>query len=72
MLRNLLQREGFADLDAVRDQGRADALRGAVRALCEVLDVAVDAERARHIDEAMLPELESLLARLRTERRWPA
>src|SRR5690606_25923776 len=57
-LRNLLQRRGYQDLEAVREEGRKEGnkeghthgLRTAVRDLCEVLGVALSPERDAAIE----------------------
>ncbi len=41
-LRNLLQRQGYHDLDEVRDEGREEALRAAVLDVLKARDLAVD------------------------------
>jgi len=41
-LRNLLQRQGYQDLDEVRDEGRAEALRAAVLDVLKARGLAVD------------------------------
>lgn len=75
VLRNLLQRKGYASLDAVRDEGREagreEGLRAAVRDLCDVLGIAIDAGREAALASMDGAALDVLRARLKAERRWP-
>ncbi|MGK4000280.1 Uma2 family endonuclease [Sorangium sp. So ce1024] len=86
-LRNLLQRRGYEDLEAVREEGRKEGkregrkegkreghtqgLRTAVRDLCEVLNIALSPERDAAIEAMAGPELSALRELLKRERRWP-
>ncbi|WP_437598325.1 Uma2 family endonuclease [Sorangium sp. So ce590] len=74
-LTNLLQREGHASLESLRDrglrEGRKEGLQQAVRDVCDVLGITLSPS-----DEASLIELDgtalaALLERLKRERRWP-
>jgi hypothetical protein len=73
-LRNLLQRKGYASLDAVREegllQGHRHGLRTGVRDLCEVLGVTLSPEREAALDAMAESELLALRDRLKRERRW--
>jgi len=69
-LRNLLQRQGYEDLDAVLAIGRAEGLCAAVRDLCEVLDVPITPERGLALAKMEGADLEGLRARLKRDRRW--
>src|SRR5687768_3306594 len=83
-LRNLLQRRGHDGVEAVLAHGHAEgrveghteglaaARREAVRDLCEVLGISVDAQRQSTIDPAGAAELEVLIATLEKSRAWPA
>jgi hypothetical protein len=74
VLRNLLQRRGYEDLDAVRKEGRKEGqeegLRAAVRDLCDVLGIPLDAAREAALEGMDLPALDALRARLKADRRW--
>jgi Uma2 family endonuclease len=78
-LTNLLQRQGYEDLDAVLAEGRAEGLaegraeglRAAVRGLCEVLSIPLTSEREAAIARMQGADLEALHERLKRERRWP-
>ncbi|WP_437285979.1 Uma2 family endonuclease [Sorangium sp. So ce406] len=70
-LRNLLQRRGYEDIDAVREEGHTQGLRTAVRDLCEVLGIALSPERDAALDVMAEPELSALREQLKRERRWP-
>jgi hypothetical protein len=70
-LANLLNRKGYASLEAVRDEGEAKGLREAVLAVCELLaisptDTQLDTLRANPTEQ-----LAVLLAHLRQHRAWP-
>jgi hypothetical protein len=74
-LTNLLNRKGYASLEAVRDEGRdegeAKGLREAVLVVCELLaisptDTQLDTLRANPTEQ-----LAVLLAHLRQYRAWP-
>lgn len=85
-LRNLLQRKGYDDLEAVLAaghaaglaeglaEGRAEglaALRRAVRDLCEVLGIEWTDARAAATEVMDVPALDALRAALKRDRRWP-
>ncbi|AUX47307.1 uncharacterized protein SOCE26_088250 [Sorangium cellulosum] len=74
LLANVLQREGHASLESLRNEGlragRSEGLRRAVRDVCEVLGIAVPPEDDAALDELDEPELAALLGRLKRERRW--
>lgn len=74
ILRNLLQRKGYASLDAVREagreEGREEGLRAAVRDLCDVLGIPLDAAREAEMAGMDVAALDALRARLKSERRW--
>jgi hypothetical protein len=76
VLRNLLQRKGYASLEDVREQGiergRAEALRTSARALCEVVGIELAEARQQHLDTATAAELERIVDHIRRERGWPA
>ncbi|KYF53742.1 hypothetical protein BE08_09485 [Sorangium cellulosum] len=73
-LRNLLQRRGYEDIEAIREEGRKEGhtqgLRAAVRDLCEVLGIALSPERNAAIEAMAGPELTALREQLKRERRW--
>ena len=75
-LRNLLQRFGYQDLDAVRaegrDEGRRDEARTALLDLAEAVGLTVDEERTVSIRTLELPQLRSLRESIKRDRRWPA
>lgn len=79
VLRNLLARAGYEDLDAVRDegrdkgreQGRDEGLRAAVRDLCELLAIDLTAERSALVAKLDRVGLDTLRTHLKAERRWP-
>jgi hypothetical protein len=54
-----------------REEGRDEGLRVAVRDLCAVLGIEVDAGRSRAIDEMEGTRLDALRAALVATRRWP-
>ena len=53
------------------EQGRAQMARTAIEALCDVLDLPLDADRRAHLQSLDMAGLEALLHALRTDRRWP-
>jgi Uma2 family endonuclease len=71
---NLLQRRGYESLEAVlargREEGREEALRAAVRDMCDLLGIAVDFEREAMLASMRAAELDELRARLKRDRRW--
>lgn len=73
-LTNLLQRQGYEDLDAVLEQGSVEGLRAgtrkAVRDLCEVLDIHLPKEREAALAAMSVAELDALRERLKRHRRW--
>lgn len=73
-LKNLLQREGYEDLEAVKREGAGaglqEGLRHAVEDLCEVLAITPTAEQRAALGGMSLEELEALRARIKRERRW--
>jgi hypothetical protein len=75
VLRNMLQRRGYADLGAVREEGREQGAEGerrrTVRDLCEVLGLPWTEGRAAIARRAGLAELAGLIDRLKRERSWP-
>ncbi|MGK4001776.1 hypothetical protein WMF31_04060 [Sorangium sp. So ce1036] len=75
LLASLLQREGYASLASLRQQGlregRCEGLRRAVRDVCDALGVALPSEEEASLLELDGPALAALLARLKRERRWP-
>ncbi|WP_437675764.1 Uma2 family endonuclease [Sorangium sp. So ce131] len=78
-LRNLLQRKGYAGLDAVleagrlegRNEGRAEGLRGGVRDLCELLGIPLSPERNAALDAMDEAGILAVRDHLKRERRWP-
>jgi Uma2 family endonuclease len=69
-LKNLLQRYGFEDLEAVLAEGEAKGMRKAVRDLCELLDIPVTPEREVALSAMQRDELDVLRERLKRDRRW--
>jgi hypothetical protein len=69
-LRNLLQREGYEDLDAMKREGVADGLRQTIEDLCEVLAITPTAEQKAALGAMSLPALEALRGRIKQTRRW--
>ncbi len=65
-LRNLLQREGYEDLEAVKSEG----IRQAIRDLCEVLAITPTPEQEAELSAAGVDGLEALRQRIKRERRW--
>jgi len=53
-----------------REEGRADGLREAIRALCQAFEIEVDAGREAGLAGMGAGELKELQARLLRERRW--
>jgi predicted transposase/invertase (TIGR01784 family) len=53
-----------------RREGRAEGVREAIRALCQALEIHVDAERESVLAVLGVDELKELQARLLRERRW--
>jgi hypothetical protein len=53
------------------EKGRAQMARTAIEALCEVLDLPLDAERRALLQTVDATKLEARLHAIRTERRWP-
>ena len=75
-IRNLLQRRGYEDLDAVRREGRLEGreegLREAIRDLCEVLGETMTEARVALLERSREDALLELRRRIKDERRWPA
>ncbi|MFO0588352.1 MAG: Uma2 family endonuclease [Polyangiaceae bacterium] len=77
-LRNLLQRQGYEDLDDLRIEGReerrkaglAEGLRTAIRDLCEALGIAIGPEQDAALSAMKGPALDELRLRIKRERRW--
>ena len=77
-LTNLLQRQGYEDLEAVlaagRDQGHAEGeakgLRAAVQSLCRVLSIPLTTERETALERMTASELDALRASIERDRRW--
>jgi len=73
-LTNILQRRGYQNLDAVREEAREEGvekgLQTAILDLCEAFGVDVDDERRRRLASMRKPELEEVRARLKRDRRW--
>jgi hypothetical protein len=69
-LRNLLQREGYGDLDAVRDEVRREELQQAIRDLCEVLAISPSPAQLAGLASLDVPALGALRDRIKRERRW--
>jgi hypothetical protein len=53
------------------EAGRTESRRKALGDLCEVLGIELGAERMKRISDAGASELESLIAHVKRERRWP-
>lgn len=70
MLKNLLQRQGYEDLGAVRAEGEAQGLRAAVRSLCSVLAIPISEAREAAIEGMSASELDTLRLRLERQRCW--
>jgi Arc/MetJ-type ribon-helix-helix transcriptional regulator len=51
-------------------QGRDEGLREAIRALCQALEIELDAQREAVLARLGAAELKDLQARLLRERRW--
>ncbi len=76
-LRNLLQRQGYESLEAVRDEGHEEGreeglalARAAILDLCEAYGVEVDDERRRALKAMKKDDLEALRLHLKHDRRW--
>jgi hypothetical protein len=69
-LKNLLQREGYEDLEAVRDEGREEGLRQAILDLCEVLAITPTPEQEKELGAMSVEALEAVRQRIKRERRW--
>jgi hypothetical protein len=69
-LANLLQRQGFASLEAVREEGREEGLRDAVRDLCAVLGVEIGPEREALLARMSAEQLSALREQLKRNRAW--
>ena len=69
-LKNLLQREGYEDLEAVKAEGREEELRHAIEALCEVLAIAPAPEQSAALRAMGVEALVAQRDRLTRERRW--
>jgi Uma2 family endonuclease len=71
-LQNLLERKGYAGLDAVRAEGKAEGLRTAVSDLCEALAIVLTPEQRAQLEAMGLGELEALRQTLKQTKRWPS
>jgi Uma2 family endonuclease len=79
MLGGLLARAEDAEKRAAADAARAadlqiqlvSGLKKGVESLCDVLGIELSAERRDHLDALDAAGLETLLMKIRTERRWP-
>jgi len=69
-LRNLLQRRGYENLDAVREEGLEEGVRVAIVDLCDVLGINLDEERKQKLATMKKADLEGLRAHLKQARRW--
>jgi hypothetical protein len=69
-LKNLLQREGYQDLDAVKAEGLRDGLHRTIEDLCEVLAIELTPERRAALDAMNVEALEALRERIKRERGW--
>jgi hypothetical protein len=69
-LKNLLQREGYQDLDAVKDEGLKEGLRRAIVGFCELLAIGLTPEQHAALGAMSAEELDALQERIRRERRW--
>jgi Uma2 family endonuclease len=69
-LRNLLAEKGYADLEALREEGREAGLRTAVTTACELLAITLDEAQQAWIATANGEALTARLETLRTTRRW--
>ena len=58
-------------LKASYKDGRKEGLLVAVRAICSILGIGVDAEKSDQLTHLSVAELEQLVARLESERKWP-
>ena len=70
-LTNLLQREGYQNLDAVLEKGAEQGLRVAIRDLCDIFDIEVTADRARALSAMTRAQLDSVRAHIKRVRVWP-
>jgi len=74
MHRNLLQRQGYESLEAVREEARSEGiekgLRLAIEDLCESHGIRFDEARRRELASMNKADLEALRLRLKQERRW--
>jgi Putative restriction endonuclease len=82
-LQNLLERKGYAGLDAVLAEGRAKALRGgeaegkaeglraAVLDVCEVFGIEPSPAQRTALEAMGVGELETLRTALKKTKRWP-
>jgi hypothetical protein len=71
-LQNLLERKGYASLEHVREQGKAEGLRLAIADLCELLGVALGPKRRARLEIMGAAELEALRLALKRHKRWPS
>jgi hypothetical protein len=69
-LKNLLQREGYQDLEAVKDEGLRVGLRLAIEDLCEMLAIAPTPEQSTTLGTMDVAALQALRARIKREHRW--
>jgi predicted transposase/invertase (TIGR01784 family) len=60
-----------ASLKQGREEGREEGLRVAVRALCDVLGVEIDATKEQRLASLNFEQLGNLVQQLKAERRWP-
>jgi hypothetical protein len=71
---NLLQREGYQDLDAVkaesRDEGLKVGLRRAIEDLCELLAITPTPQQGAALGDMSVDALDALRERIKRERRW--
>lgn len=75
-LLNLLERKGYASLDAVlaegERKGEAKGLHAAVLDACEFLDIVPSEAQRSQLETMGVDELETLRRELKQTRRWPA
>ncbi|HEU4409161.1 MAG TPA: hypothetical protein VFS43_28140 [Polyangiaceae bacterium] len=75
-LQNLLERKGYAGLDAVRAEGeargKAEGLRAAVLDLCEAFGLEPTGEQRARLEAMGVGELEALRRQVKQTRSWPA
>jgi hypothetical protein len=69
-LKNLLQREGYEDLGAVKAEGRDEGLRQTILDLCEVLAITPTPQQAEELGAMGTEALDALRQRIKRERRW--